>query len=77
VDNPALALEILKCRRVVKGYSDTHTCGRGKFDKVTGAVTLLAERDDAAEWVRRLREAALADADGTMLDGALRTVATL
>ena len=76
-DTPALALEILKCRRLVKGYSDTHARGQSKFDRVTGAVPLLAGRDDAADWVRRLREAALADEDGTMLDGALRTVATL
>jgi indolepyruvate ferredoxin oxidoreductase beta subunit len=72
-----LALEILKCRRLVKGYSDTHARGQSKFDKVTGAVPLLAGRADAADWIRRLRDAALADVDGTLLDGALRTVAQL
>jgi indolepyruvate ferredoxin oxidoreductase beta subunit len=72
-----LALELLKCRRLVKGYSDTHARGASKFDRVTGATTLLAGRADAADWIRRLRDAALADEDGTMLDGALRTVATL
>ena len=69
-----LAVEILKCRRLVKGYSDTHARGQSKFDRVVGAVPILAGRADAADWVRRLREAALKDADGTMLDGALRTV---
>lgn len=73
----ALALEIIKCRRLVKGYSDTHARGVGKFAKVTSALALLAGRADAAAWIRRLREAALADEDGRMLDGALATVATL
>ena len=75
--NPQLALELLKCRRLVKGYSDTHARGQSKFDKVVGAVGHLAGRDDAADWIRRLREAALADEEGKMLDGALATVATL
>ncbi len=73
----ALALELVKCRRLVKGYSDTHARGISKFARVTGALALLAGRRDAAEWIRRLREAALADEDGKMLDGALATVATL
>jgi indolepyruvate ferredoxin oxidoreductase beta subunit len=75
--NPGLALELLKCRRLVKGYSDTHARGQSKFDKVIGATARLAGRADAADWIRRLREAALADEDGKMLDGALATVATL
>jgi indolepyruvate ferredoxin oxidoreductase beta subunit len=77
MDKPDLALELLKCRRLVKGYSDTHARGTSKFDRVLGATALLAGRDDAADWIRRLREAALADADGTMLDGAIATVRTL
>ena len=75
--NRTLAVEVLKCRRLVKGYSDTHARGQSKFDKVLAAVPALAMRDDAADWVRRLREAALADADGTTLDGALRTISAL
>ncbi|MDA8248557.1 MAG: indolepyruvate oxidoreductase subunit beta family protein [Rhodospirillales bacterium] len=72
-----LALELLRCRRLVKGYSDTHARGVGKFGRVLGALPRLAGRADAADWIRRLREAALADEDGRMLDGALATVATL
>ncbi len=75
--DPQLALELLKCRRLVKGYSDTHARGQSKFDKVTGAAALLAGRPDAADWIRRLRDAALVDEDGKMLDGALATVASL
>jgi indolepyruvate ferredoxin oxidoreductase beta subunit len=72
-----LALELTRCRRLIKGYSDTHARGQGRFDRVTDAAGRLAGRADAADWVRRLRDAALADEDGTMLDGALATLATL
>jgi indolepyruvate ferredoxin oxidoreductase beta subunit len=58
----------------VKGYSDTHARGLSKFDRVTGAVPLLRGRPDAADWLRRLREAALKDEEGRALDDALRTV---
>ena len=74
--DPALAMEVLRCRRLVKGYSGTHARGLSKFDRVVGAVPGLAGRPDAAAWVRRLRDAALADEAGTALDGALRTVAS-
>jgi indolepyruvate ferredoxin oxidoreductase, beta subunit len=73
----ALAVEILNCRRLIKGYSDTHVRAQSKFDRVLSALDLLKGRDDAAEWLRRLREAALKDEKGDMLDGALKTVATL
>jgi len=38
---------------------------------------LLAGRPDGADWMRRLRDAALLDEDGIALDGALKTVSTL
>ena len=72
--NYALGVEVLKCRRLIKGYSDTHARGHSKFDRVLACLQLLKGRADAAEWLRRLREAALADADGVMLDGAVKTV---
>ncbi|TIM46422.1 MAG: indolepyruvate oxidoreductase subunit beta family protein, partial [Mesorhizobium sp.] len=73
----ALATEILNCRRLIKGYSDTHVRAQSKFDRVLSALDLLKGRADAADWIRRLREAALKDEKGEMLDGALKTVATL
>ncbi|MBZ9739474.1 MULTISPECIES: indolepyruvate oxidoreductase subunit beta family protein [unclassified Mesorhizobium] len=73
----ALAVEILNCRRLIKGYSDTHARAQSKFDRVLSALDLLKGRPDAADWIRRLREAALKDEKGDMLDGALKTVATL
>lgn len=69
-----LAVEVLACQRLVKGYSDTHARGLGKFDKVINALDLLDGREDAAEWVARLRTAALADEKGEALDGAIETV---
>ncbi|ESX27304.1 indolepyruvate oxidoreductase subunit beta family protein [Mesorhizobium sp. M0615] len=73
----ALAVEILNCRRLIKGYSDTHLRAQSKFDRVLSALDLVRSRDDAADWIRRLREAALKDEKGDMLDGALKTVASL
>ncbi len=74
--NHELATEVIKCRRLIKGYSDTHARGLSKFDRVLAGVTLVARRDDAADWTRRLREAALKDEDGKALDGALQTIAS-
>jgi indolepyruvate ferredoxin oxidoreductase beta subunit len=69
-----LAVEVIRCRRLVKGYSDTHARGLSKFDKVLAAITLVKDRDDAADWARRLREAALKDEEGKALDGAVATI---
>jgi indolepyruvate ferredoxin oxidoreductase beta subunit len=75
--NYDLAIEVVKCRRLIKGYSDTHARGEAKYDKVIAALPLLEHRPDGADWIRRLREAALLDEKGDQLDGALKTVATL
>ena len=72
--NYDLAVELIRCRRLVKGYSDTHARGLSKFDKVLSAIALVKDRDDAADWARRLREAALKDEEGKALDGAIATI---
>ncbi len=72
--NLPLAVEIAKCRRLVKGYGDTHMRSTSKYAKVIAALPSLKSRDDAADWLQRLRHAALQDVDGTALDGALATV---
>ena len=43
-------------------------------DRVLAALPLIEGRSDAADWLRRLREAALRDEPGEALDGAVRTV---
>jgi len=68
------AVEILRLRRLIKGYSDTHARGLSKFDRAMEGASLIAGREDAADWTRRLREAALQDEDGAALDGAIRTI---
>lgn len=72
--NYDLAVEIIRCRRLVKGYSDTHARGLSKFDRVLAGIDLVRHRDDAADWARRLREAALMDEEGKALEGALATI---
>lgn len=72
--NPSLAIELLRARRLVKGYSDTHARGLSKFDRVIDTALSIAHRPDAADWTRRLITAALADEDGTALDGAIATI---
>ncbi|MEM1298468.1 MAG: indolepyruvate oxidoreductase subunit beta family protein [Pseudomonadota bacterium] len=74
--DPHLAAEILACRRLIKGYSDTHARGHSKFDRVMGTVPVLEGRQDAADWLRRLRDAAMQDEKGEALDGAVRTIET-
>lgn len=75
--NYDLAVEVLACRRLIKGYSDTHARGLSKFDRVLSALPALVERNDGAAWLRRLRSAALIDEKEITLEGALKTVASL
>ena len=72
-----LGVETLECRRLVKGYSDTHARGLSKFDRVMTAVPSLAAREDGPGWLNRLKRAALSDEKGDALDGVLKTIATL
>jgi indolepyruvate ferredoxin oxidoreductase beta subunit len=65
---------VFGCQRLIKGYSDTHVRGHSKFDKVLSALGQLAGRDDAADWLRRLRASALQDEKGEALEGALQTI---
>jgi indolepyruvate ferredoxin oxidoreductase beta subunit len=72
--NYDLAVELIRCRRLIKGYSDTHKRGYSKFDQVLEATAVVAGRPDAADWCRRLRDAALKDEEGKALDGAIQTI---
>ena len=56
------------------GYSETHARGLSKFDRVMDGIKLVEGRADAADWARRLREAALKDEEGKALEGALATI---
>lgn len=72
--NYALAVELLHNRRLIKGYSDTHARGLNKFARVMAVADQLKNREDGAEWMARLRNAALQDEKGVALDGAIKTV---
>jgi indolepyruvate ferredoxin oxidoreductase beta subunit len=72
--NYALGVEVVKCQRLIKGYSDTHARGLSKFDKVIEEIKRLALREDAADWARRLRETAVRDGEGRDLDGLIHTI---
>jgi indolepyruvate ferredoxin oxidoreductase beta subunit len=75
--NYDLAVEVLRCRRLVKGYSDTHARGLSKFDRVMAKALKLAPREDGAQWMARLISAALMDEPGEALDGVAKTIDTL
>lgn len=72
--NYDLGVEVLNCRRLIKGYSDTHARGLTNYDRVMTAIVKLEKREDAADWARRLREAAIRDASGATLEGAIKTI---
>lgn len=69
-----VAVELLRNQRLIKGYSCTHARGQSKFGRVMEGAALVEGREDGADWIRRLREAALQDEEGRALDGALKTV---
>ena len=75
--NYDLAVEILRCRRLVKGYSDTHARGLSKFDRVMAKAPNLVSREDGAQWMGRLIAAALMDESGEALGGVAKTIDTL
>jgi indolepyruvate ferredoxin oxidoreductase beta subunit len=64
--NPALALEIAQCQRLVKGYSDTHERGVRNYELLMEAA-LRAGQALAPATLRELRDAALADEHGQQL----------
>lgn len=70
-DDYQLALEVAECPHLLRGYGDTHQHGSRNFATVMGTLPRLRGRPDAAAWLRRLREAALADERGEKLAEAL------
>lgn len=75
--NYALAVEILKFRRLIKGYSDTHARSLSKFDKVMETTLQIAGRDDAAMWAGLLLSSAIKDSSHDSLDGVIKTIETI
>ncbi len=72
--DPALALEIALCGRLIKGYGDTHQRGKDNFLRIMDTLVESGAPADAgarAAAVRSAREAALADPEGRGLEGSL------
>jgi len=74
-ENYALAVELAECPRLLKGYGDTHVHGEKNYDAVMKALQFLRGKPNAAQQLRILREAALADDTGDKLAEAMRQVA--
>jgi indolepyruvate ferredoxin oxidoreductase, beta subunit len=72
--DPALALEVAECARLIKGYGETHRRGKANFLAIVDALVENPPTPEAAEQakaIRRAREAALADPEGKHLGQAL------
>ncbi|RDI25240.1 indolepyruvate ferredoxin oxidoreductase beta subunit [Pseudacidovorax intermedius] len=68
--SPELAVELARCQKLVKGYSDTHERGVRNYDTVIAAWR-QAGTTLAPATLRAWREAALADEHGHALKAAL------
>jgi indolepyruvate ferredoxin oxidoreductase beta subunit len=66
----ALATEIVRCQRLVKGYGDTHERGLHNYQRLREARERIGARMNAS-MLAELRQAALADEQGRGLDAAL------
>lgn len=72
--DPALALEIIRCQRLVKGYGDTHARGLRNFSTIMQALHGLVGKQDASTVLGNLRAAALKGDEGRSLHKALAAV---
>jgi indolepyruvate ferredoxin oxidoreductase beta subunit len=69
-----LAIEIVRCQRLVKGYGETHDRGWRNFELIRLAWQ-RAGRELAPATLRELTEAALADEEGKRLEETLERLA--
>jgi indolepyruvate ferredoxin oxidoreductase beta subunit len=68
--DPALALEVAECARLIKGYGETHRRGKANFLAIVDALVEnppTANPREQAAAIRKAREAALADPEGKHL----------
>jgi indolepyruvate ferredoxin oxidoreductase beta subunit len=66
-----LAVELAECQTLVKGYGDTHERGWASFSQISALAPQLVGGAQAAARLRALREAALADDNGSQLAHAI------
>jgi indolepyruvate ferredoxin oxidoreductase beta subunit len=70
----ALAIELARAQRLIKGYGETHERGWRNYTRILEKLDTLAARSDGAAVLARLQEAALADEEGKMLAAQLAMV---
>ena len=66
-EHRALAIELARAQRLIKGYGDTHERGWRNFSALVARLDQLVTRDDGAQRLAQLHEAALADDAGIEL----------
>jgi indolepyruvate ferredoxin oxidoreductase, beta subunit len=74
VAHPALAVELARAQRLIKGYGETYERGMRSFTRLCAELGRLAACADGAERMARLLEAALADEEGRTLARELAAV---
>jgi indolepyruvate ferredoxin oxidoreductase beta subunit len=67
---------LLRCWRLVKGYSDTHARGQDRFSRIMQAARPWRGQPQAAERVASLIKAALADPQGKQLTELINRLST-
>lgn len=72
--HPALALEVARLQRLVKGYGDTHARGLSNYQTVIGVMDREGQQLSPAV-LSELRDAALADEQGLKLRATLTRLA--
>ena len=70
-------VEVAACRGLVKGYGETHERGRARFNTLIAMLPQMAAFPNAAEVMRELRKAAVADDSGLALDDAIARLSPL
>jgi len=75
--NYPLAVQVLNCRRLIKGYSDTHSRGTSKFDRLMASVSTIKENADAGETLSGLIELALAQESDDLLEESIKNLASV
>jgi indolepyruvate ferredoxin oxidoreductase, beta subunit len=75
--NYALAVELARAQRLVKGYGDTHERGWRNFSSLADKLDELAPRPDGAAVFARLQVAALADEEGKALARELAEISSV
>lgn len=69
--DPALAMELVECRNLVKGYGDTHARGRANYAAIVAEARKMNAGSSQPAVIAALRKAANADESGAKLRAAI------